>query len=110
MANELMTAILFIVGLIVSTVIIYVVTKLFKQKEGIGRAFLTALIGTVVYSIVYFIFGQGWIAGIVGGIVWLLALRGLYEIGWLKALGIAIIVWIAAIIVGLLLPTVPGPL
>lgn len=105
-----MTAILFVVGLIISTVIIYVVTKLFKQKEGIGRAFLTALIGTIVYSIMYFIFGQGWIAGIVGGFVWLLALRALYDIGWLKALGIAVIVWIAAIIVGLLLPTVPGPL
>lgn len=110
MANEVMTVILFVVGLIVSTVIIYVVAKLFKQKEGIGRAFLTALIGTIVYSIMYFIFGQGWIAGIVGGFVWLLALRGLYDIGWLKAFGIAVIVWIAAIIVGLLLPTVPGPL
>lgn len=110
MANEVMTAILFVVGLIVSTVIIYVVAKLFKQKEGIGRAFLTALIGTIVYTIMYFIFGQGWIAGIVGGFVWLLALRGLYDIGWLKAFGIAVIVWIAAIIVGLLLPTVPGPL
>lgn len=110
MANEVMTAILFVVGLIISTVIIYVVTKLFKQKEGIGRAFLTALIGTIVYSIMYFIFGQGWIAGLVGGFVWLLALRALYDIGWLKALGIAVIVWIAAIIVGLLLPTVPGPL
>lgn len=105
-----MTAILFVVGLIVSTVTIYVVTKLFKQKEGIGRAFLTALIGTIVYTIMYFIFGQGWIAGIVGGFVWLLALRGLYDVGWLKAFGIAVIVWIAAIIVGLLLPTVPGPL
>lgn len=110
MANEVMTAILFVVGLIVSTVTIYVVTKLFKQKEGIGRAFLTALIGTIVYTIMYFIFGQGWIAGIVGGFVWLLALRGLYDVGWLKAFGIAVIVWIAAIIVGLLLPTVPGPL
>ena len=110
MANEVMTAILFVVGLIVSTVIIYVVAKLFKQKEGIGRAFLTALIGTIVYSIIYFIFGQGWIAAIVGGIVWLLALRGLYDIGWLKAFGIAVIVWIAAAIIGFLLPTVPGPL
>ena len=110
MANEVMTAILFVVGLIVSTVIIYLVAKLFKQKEGIGRAFLTALIGTIVYSIIYFIFGQGWIAAIVGGIVWLLALRGLYDIGWLKAFGIAVIVWIAAAIVGFLLPTVPGPL
>ena len=105
-----MTAILFVVGLIVSTVIIYLVAKLFKQKEGIGRAFLTALIGTIVYTIIYFIFGQGWIAAIVGGIVWLLALRALYDIGWLRALGIAVIVWIAAAIVGFLLPTVPGPL
>lgn len=110
MANEVMSAILFVVGLIVSTVIIYVVAKLFKQKEGIGRAFLTALIGTIVYSVIYFIFSQGWIAAIVGGIVWLLALRGLYDIGWLKAFGIAVIVWIAAAIVGFLLPTVPGPL
>jgi hypothetical protein len=110
MANELMTAIVFVVGLIVSTVIIYLVAKLFKQKEGIGRAFLTALIGTIVYTIIYFIFGQGWIAAIVGGIVWLIALRALYDIGWLRALGIAVIVWIAAIIVGFLLPTVPGPL
>ncbi len=110
MANEVMTAIVFIIGLIVSTVIIYLVSKLFKQKEGIGRAFLTALIGTIVYSVIYFIFGQGWIATIIGGIVWLLALRGLYDIGWLKALGIAVLVWVAAAIVGFLLPTVPGPL
>lgn len=51
MANEVISAILFVVALIVSTVIIYIVTKLFKQKEGIGRAFVTALIGTIVYSI-----------------------------------------------------------
>lgn len=110
MANEIMSVISFIVALIISTVIIYVVAKLFKQKEGIGRAFATALIGTIVYSIIYFILGQGWIAAIVGGFVWLLALRWLYDIGWLKALGIAVIVWIAATIVGFLLPTVPGPL
>lgn len=110
MANEIMSAILFVVGLIISTVIIYIVTKLFKQKEGIGRAFVTALIGTIAYSIIYFIFSQGWIAAIVGGIVWLIALRALYDIGWLRALGIAVVVWIAATIVGLLLPTVPGPL
>jgi hypothetical protein len=30
--------------------------------------------------------------------------------GWLKALVIAVIVWIAATIVGILLPTAPGPL
>jgi len=30
--------------------------------------------------------------------------------GWLKALGVAVIVWIVAVIVGFVLPTVVGPL
>lgn len=110
MANELVSALSFIIGLAISTIIIWIVTKLFGQKEGIGRAFLTAVIGAVVYSIVYFLLGNGWHAAIIGGIVWLLALKGLYDIGWLRAFAITIIIWIAATIVGLLLPTAPGPL
>jgi hypothetical protein len=110
MTNELLSAIIFIVGLIISTIIIYITTKLLGQKEGIGRAFVTALIGTLVYSVVYFIFGNGLIAAVVGAIIWLIALRALYNIGWLKAFIIAVIVWIAATIIGFLLPTVPGPL
>ena len=110
MANEVWSAIVFVVGLIISTVIIYITTKLFGQKEGLGRAFLTAVIGAAVYSIMYFIFDTGWIAAIVGGFVWLIALRALYDIGWLRAFVIAVIVWVAATIVGLLLPTAPGPL
>jgi hypothetical protein len=110
MANEVWSAVIFVVGLAISTVIIYVTTKMFGQKEGIGRAFVTAIIGAIVYSILYFIFGSGWIAAIVGGIIWLIALRALYDIGWLRALVIAVIVWIAATIVGLLLPTATGPL
>jgi hypothetical protein len=110
MTNELLSTILFIVGLVISTIIIYITTKLLGQKEGIGRAFVTALIGTLVYFVVYFIFGNGLIAAVVGGIIWLIALRALYNIGWLKAFIIAVIVWIAATIIGFLLPTVPGPL
>jgi hypothetical protein len=110
MANEILSAIIFVIGLIISTIIIYVVTRLFGEKEGIGRAFVTAIIGAIAYSIVYFVLGNGWLAAIVGGIVWLIALRLLYGMGWLKAFGVAVIVWIAATIVGLLLPTVPGPL
>jgi hypothetical protein len=110
MADSVWTAIVFVIGLAISTIIIYITTKMFGQKEGIGRAFATAIIGAIVYSVVYFIFGSGWIAAIVGGIIWLIALRALYDIGWLRALVIAIIVWIAATIVGLLLPTAPGPL
>ena len=110
MANEILSAISFVIGLVISTIIVYIVTKLFGEKEGIGRAFLTAIIGSVAYSIVYFLLGNGWLAAIVGGIVWLIALRAIYDIGWLKALVVAVIIWIAATIVGLLLPTAPGPL
>jgi hypothetical protein len=110
MANEVWSVIVFFVGLAISTVIIYITTKMFGQKEGIGRAFVTAIIGAIVYSVVYFIFGSGLIAAVVGGIIWLIALRALYDIGWFRALVIAVIVWIAATIVGFLLPTAPGPL
>lgn len=110
MANELQTVLIFVVGLIISTIIIYVTSKLFGQKEGIGRAFLTAIVGSIVYSVAYFILGNGLLAALIGGFVWLVALRGLYDIGWFRAFLIAIIVWVAAAIVGFLLPTVPGPL
>jgi len=110
MANELVSAIIFVVGLMISTIIIYIVTKVFGQKEGIGKAFLAAIVGTVVYSVAYFLLGTGWIAAIIGGFVWLLSLRWLYDMGWMRSLGVAVIVWIAATIVGFLLPTVTGPL
>jgi hypothetical protein len=104
------SVIIFLVSLAVSTFIIYVVTKLFGEEEGIGRALAAAIVGTIVYATAYFLLGRGWLAAIVGGIVWLMALRWLYEMGWLKALAVAVIVWIAASLVGLLLPTAPGPL
>ena len=110
MANEIFSIISFLVGLAISTVIIFIVTKLFGEKEGIGRAFAAAIVGTIVYSAAYFFIGRGWLAAILGGIVWLIALRALYKIGWLKALVIAVIIWIVATLVGLLLPTAPGPL
>ncbi len=102
--------IFFLVGLIISTIIIYVVTKLFGEKEGVGTAILAALIGAVIYALAYYFLGEGLLAALIAGFVWLLALGGLYNMGWWKALGVAIIVWVVAFIVGLILPTVVGPL
>ena len=108
--NELNTAIIFLIGLLVSSVIIYVVTKLFGEHRGIGRAIMTAFIGTLVYTAAYYLIETGWIAAIVAGIVWLIALGSLYKIGFLKSLVIAFVIWICATIIGVLLPTVSGPL
>jgi hypothetical protein len=108
--NELNTAIIFLVGLFASGVIIYFVTKLFGENKGIGRAILTALIGTIVYTITYHLIETGWIAAIAAGIVWLIALSSLYKIGFLKSLVVSVVIWIFATIVGIFLPTVSGPL
>ncbi len=108
----LATVIVFLISLVISAIIIYVVTKIFGEKEGFGTALLAAFIGSIIYAATYYFLRPelGWIASIIGGIAWLIALGVMYSIGWLKALGIAIIVWIIAAIVSFVLPTVIGPL
>jgi len=107
---EVITIVGFLVAWLVSTIVIYFVTKLFGQTEGFGKAFLAALIGTVIYIFAYFLLGNGLLTAVVAGIVWLLALQGLYKIGWGRSLIIAIIIWIMAAVIGLFLPTLSGPL
>ena len=110
MVSIVSTLLYFVVALVISTIIIYVITKLFGETEDMKTAFLAALIGTVVYTIIYYIIGQGLIAALIAGIVWLLALQKLYSIGWVKSLIIAVVVWIVTSIVGWFLPTLTGPL
>ena len=78
---------------------------------------MAAFVGAIIYIAVYYLFGNisdladlRWVASIIGGIGWLIALRFLYSIGWLKALGLAIIIWIISAVIGFFLPTVTGPL
>ncbi|MGD0818539.1 MAG: hypothetical protein ABR986_09125 [Methanomassiliicoccales archaeon] len=107
---ETSSIVYFLIALLVSTIIIYVVTKFMGEKEGLGTAVVAAVIGTVVYIVAYLLIGNGLLAAVLAGIVWLLVLKGLYKIGWVKALIIAIIIWIFATIIGLFLPTLSGPL
>ncbi len=107
MSNTIISVVIFVIGLIISTIIIYIVTRLFGDKKGIKTAFVAAIFGAIIYSIVGFILGNGFLAAIAGGIVWLLTLRALYDIGWLRAILIAIFIWIVVTVVGVLLPTTP---
>ena len=113
------TAILFVLSLLISAIIIYIVTKIFGETEGFGTALLAAFVGAIIYTILYYIFaniselaGLRWVASILGGFGWLIALRMLYKIGWLKAFGLAVIIWIVSAIVGYFLPSLAttGPL
>jgi hypothetical protein len=109
MVTTVSTLLMFVIALVISTIVIYVITKLFGETESITTALIAAIAGTVIYTIVYYLIGNGLIAAIIGGIVWLLALGYLYKIGWVKALLIAIVVWVVASIVGWFLPTLTGP-
>lgn len=109
---ELSLAVLlsFVISLIVSTIVIYIVVKLFGEKEGILTAVMAALIGSAVYFAAYYFLGTGLLASVIGGVAWLIALGSLYKIGWLKSLVIAVVVWVLAALIGMVLPTVTGPL
>lgn len=102
----LTAALYFVAGWIVSSIIIFVVTKLLGEREGIGTAFLTGLVGAAIYAVAGFLLGHGLISAIIGGFFWLWALHHLYKMGWLKALAVAIIVWLITLVVGFFLPTV----
>jgi hypothetical protein len=100
----------FLISLIISSIIIYIAAKLFGEKEGFGTAILTALVGAIIFSLTSYFIGIGWVAALIGGIAWLIALGSLYKIGWIKSFVIAVVIWIFAIIVSLILPTIAGPL
>ncbi|MFH0949246.1 MAG: hypothetical protein V1802_02055 [Candidatus Aenigmatarchaeota archaeon] len=99
----------FVFSMVVSTIIIYIVTKLLGEKEGLGSAVLAAFVGAIVYTISYFFLGTGLLAAAIGGIAWLIVLGSIYKIGWLKSLLIAVIMWIVVSLLSFL-PTVVGPL
>ena len=104
------SVIIFIIGLLISTLVIYLVTSITRHIRSIKLALFTAIIGSIVYGIVYLWLGNGFLSAILGGIAWLLALKAIYHMGWLKALIIAVSIWIITSIIGVLLPTATGPL
>lgn len=85
-------------------------TKVFGEKEGIGTAIIAALTGAIIYALASFFLGDGMIASVLAGIVWTIAIASLYDMGWLKAILTAVVVWIVALVVGIFLPTLGGPI
>src|SRR3989338_196618 len=94
----------FLVSLVISALVIYLATKLFGETEGFGTAILTALIGAIIFAFASYFLGNGWIAALIAGIAWLIALGSMYNIGWLRSFGIALVIWIFATVASIVLP------
>ncbi|MEK6943423.1 MAG: hypothetical protein AABX00_05155 [Nanoarchaeota archaeon] len=94
----------FLVSLGISSLIIYLATKLLGEEEGFGTAILAALSGAIIFALTFYFIGTGWVASLVGGIGWLIAMGSLYNIGWLKAFFIAVVIWVLTAVVSILLP------
>lgn len=94
----------FLISLLVSGVIIFLATKLLGEEEGFGTAILAGLFGAIIFALVSYFIGIGWVATLIAGIAWLIALGNLYNIGWLKSLVLAIVIWIFSAIVSWVLP------
>lgn len=100
----------FVISLIISSIVIYFAAKILGEKEGFGTAILAALSGAIIFALVSYFTGLGWIGSLIGGIAWLIALGTLYSMGWLKSFVVAVVIWIFAFIVSLIVPTIAGPL
>ena len=98
------------ISLIISALVIFLATKLFGESEGFGTALMASLAGAVIFALASYFLGFGWIAAILAGIAWLIALSSLYSMGLVKSFVVAIIIWVFASIVSYVLPTIAGPL
>jgi hypothetical protein len=90
------SAIAFVVGLLIGALGIYVGARVIVDYEDYTYAIVTALIATLVWILL------GWIP-LLGPILALIAYIAIinwrYPGGWLQAIGIALIAWIASFVV-----------
>lgn len=94
------TLVVFVVSLLIGALGIYLGARFIVDVEDYSYAIVTALIGAVVWAVVGFLFG--WIP-LLGPLVTLLAYVAVinyrYPGGWISAIGISLVAWIASFVV-----------
>jgi hypothetical protein len=94
------TILVFVVSLLVGAAAIYVGARVIVDESDFAYAIVSALIASVVWSLVAFLFG--WIP-LLGPILALVAYVGVinwrYPGGWLQAVGIALVAWVTSFVI-----------
>lgn len=92
--------VVFIVSLLIGALGIYVGARIVSDYEDFGYAIVTALIGAIIWAVVSFFFG--WIP-LLGPLLVFLAyvtvINLRYPGGWVDAIAISLIAWIASLLV-----------
>lgn len=94
------SVIVFVVSLLVGALGIYVGARFVTDIDDYWYAIVTAFIGAVVWAVVAFFFG--WIpflGPLLAFVAYVAVLNYRYPGGWVNAVAIAIIAWIAALVV-----------
>jgi len=118
-SNFLTTLIGLIILWVIASIPVYIAAKVLTGgKAGFGSAMGATLGGVIVYALVFF--GVNYFLGsylgssagtwalILAFIAWLAVYRASFDVGWLKALGIAIFALIVLIIVNAILGSLFG--
>ncbi|RLE69376.1 MAG: hypothetical protein DRJ34_00985 [Thermoprotei archaeon] len=92
----LVDLIIFLFGWLISSLIIYIVSKLLGEKKGFGTAVITAFIGFIIFTVANRI---SFLLTPVAIIIWIIALMKIYDIGLFKAILMAILIYFASIII-----------
>jgi len=92
--------IVFIVSLLIGALGLYIGARVVVDYDDYTYAIVTALIGAIVWALVSFFLG--WIP-LLGPLLALVAyvavINARYPGGWLEAIGISLVAWVASIIV-----------
>lgn len=94
------TVVVFIVSLLIGALGIYVGAKVVTDVDDYRYAIITALIGAIVWAVVAFLLGWIPLLGPLAALIaYVAVINYRYPGGWLKAIGISLIAWIAALVV-----------
>lgn len=108
------TLVTFVVSLLVGGLGIYVGAKLVVGKGDFWTAVWTALFGALGWALVSLLFGLipiigGLLGTLLGLAVYLLIVSIQYNVDWIEAAAIAVVAWIAIVVVKFLLGPLLGP-
>ena len=94
------TIIVFVVSLLIGAFGIYLGARIITDADDFTYAIVTALIGAIIWAIVAFFFGWIPLLGpLLALVAYIAVINWRYPGGWVNAVVIALIAWIASLVV-----------